>query len=180
MKATFFSKLSFFKTGFSFLSFFFKVYLNSVLAPVNAGAPHALTAPCSAHTSSWLPGTRCLLCSHGRLPVEVKVRDPCASLAGGRVCSAAALGQVGTPTRHCHGHTYPSIPSQPPLANWKFFLHLFPQNGQTLRSVRRNGPETPQMAGSLGSGCLCPWEAFVKWAGHSSVRGCSPAQAQHR
>lgn len=68
-------------------------------------------------------------------PVEVKVRDLCASLAGGRVCSAAALGRVGTPTRHCHGHTYPSVPSQPPLANWKFFLHLFPQNGQTLRSV---------------------------------------------
>ena len=51
------------------------------------------------------------------------------------------------------------------------------QNGQTLGSLRQNGSEITQTAGSLNSVHPCPWKAFVKWARLTSVRGRSPAQS---
>ena len=122
-----------------------------MLAPVKAGARYRRTAAGLAQTSSWLPGTRHLLCSRGCLP-----EGPVCFPGWGPVCSAPAPSGVGTPTRHCMD-TPPPHPFPSSVGKVEILLSLlFPQNGQTVRNLSQNGPEMPQMAGTWTRGASVP------------------------
>lgn len=154
--------------------------MNSVLAPIKVAALYRLTASCLAQTSSWLPSTQLAW----ELPIQPSPRGgedegPTCLPWWRPVCSGPALSWSAPPSL-----PWTCLLLCPPIASLtqqsgNSSFTSVSQNGQTLGSLRQNGSEITQTAGSLNSVHLCPRKAFVKWARHTSVRGRSPAQSSH-